>query len=75
MNYGGASYEKSQVFSMLRQLAQRDPICPVTGAGGDPAVPAAQVDAVLLGDIVVRPVRGPALYAAVGEVTYPCHSG
>ena len=47
--YGGASYEKSQLLPVLRQLAQPDPVSSADGAGGGPAMPPPPLGAVLPG--------------------------
>ena len=71
MYYGGASYEKSQMLLMLRQLAQRTVICGFDGACCGPSVPFAAVDPVLFSGSPGDRVWGAAGDAAVGWVTCP----
>ena len=71
MYYGGASYEKSQMFFVLRQLAQRISICGFDRIGGGPPLPPPPLGPVLSGSGPSGGMRRAAYDAAVGRVTCP----
>ena len=63
--YGGASYEKSQMFAGLCQLAQRDTLSSFVCVGGDPSVPAAPLGAVFPGGGPGLRMRGANVYEKI----------
>ena len=71
MYYGGASYEKSQMLFVLRQLAQRTSICGFDRACGGPPLPPPPLGPVLSGSGPGGGMRRTAYDAAVGRVTCP----